>query len=239
MGCSRGSTDRHPTTATGPGQDLRRQPWHSCRDRPDRGGTHRTLHGDATRGRARSSGRKVEYPRWLEIGAHFVEMRERSLPQIKAPQKLGTAELLDDVDAEPDGIARHSDPRDGRADPRETAGDDTRAETAASCAPSWGSGPFVSAMLAEIPEREAISAQQTGALTGLAPSAYDSGMLPERGAITGRKRALRHVLFQAALVAGPRSDMGSFSTATTQSRESLRSSLPSSESLSPLPTLCR
>lgn len=39
------------------------------------------------------------------------------------------------------------------------------------------------------------------ALTGLAPVARDSGTLHGKRAIAGGRRALRHVLFQAALVA--------------------------------------
>ncbi len=46
-----------------------------------------------------------------------------------------------------------------------------------------------------------ISSAQAAALAGLAPFAHDSGALRGRRAIGGGRRQLRHVLFQAALVA--------------------------------------
>ena len=56
-------------------------------------------------------------------------------------------------------------------------------------------------LLAELPELGQISGEQAAALTGLAPIAHDSGSLRGKRAIGGGRRALRHVLFQAALVA--------------------------------------
>lgn len=56
-------------------------------------------------------------------------------------------------------------------------------------------------LLAEMPELGAISGEQAAALTGLAPIAHDSGVLRGKRAIAGGRRALRHVMFQAALVA--------------------------------------
>ncbi|WP_368502185.1 transposase [Salipiger sp. 1_MG-2023] len=51
------------------------------------------------------------------------------------------------------------------------------------------------------PEFGAISAEQAAALTGLAPIAHDSSALLGKRAIAKGQRALRHVLFPAALVA--------------------------------------
>ncbi len=65
-----------------------------------------------------------------------------------------------------------------------------------------GVGPVTSWMLiAEMPELGQISGEQAAALTGLAPIAHDSGAMRGKRAIGGGRRALRHVLFQAALVA--------------------------------------
>lgn len=65
-----------------------------------------------------------------------------------------------------------------------------------------GIGPVASTMLiAEMPELGQITGEQAAALTGLAPIAHDSGAMRGKRAIGGGRRLLRHVLFQAALVA--------------------------------------
>lgn len=65
-----------------------------------------------------------------------------------------------------------------------------------------GIGPVASTMLiAEMPENGTISGEEAAALTGLAPVAHDSGTLRGKRAIAGGRRSLRHVMFQAALVA--------------------------------------
>ena len=56
-------------------------------------------------------------------------------------------------------------------------------------------------LIAEMQELGQISGEQAAALTGLAPLARDSGACCGKRAIGGGRRALRHVLFQAALVA--------------------------------------
>lgn len=52
-----------------------------------------------------------------------------------------------------------------------------------------------------MPEIGTITGEEAAALTGLAPVARDSGTLREKRAIVGGRRVLRHVMFQAALVA--------------------------------------
>ncbi len=65
-----------------------------------------------------------------------------------------------------------------------------------------GIGPVSAAMLiAEMPELGRMTAREAAAMTGLAPVPYDSGTMRGRRAIAGGRRALRHVLFQAALAA--------------------------------------
>jgi transposase len=56
-------------------------------------------------------------------------------------------------------------------------------------------------LIAEMPEIGTITGEQAAALTGLTPVAHDSGTLRGKRAIAGGRRALRHVMFQAALVA--------------------------------------
>lgn len=54
---------------------------------------------------------------------------------------------------------------------------------------------------AEMPEIGTITGEEVAALTGLALVAHDSGTLRGKRAIAGGRRAVRHVMFLAALVA--------------------------------------
>ncbi len=56
-------------------------------------------------------------------------------------------------------------------------------------------------LIAEMPEIGQLSGEQAAALAGLAPIAHDSGSMRGKRAIGGGRRQLRHVMFQAALVA--------------------------------------
>lgn len=134
--------------------------------------------------------------------AQLVEMRKRLLAQIRAHQKLGTALMFEDVDSELkqriDGIIEELEDRITRA----IASDDHLSEVAAVLRSIPGIGPVASSMLiAEMPEIGTITGEEAAALTGLAPVAHDSGTLRGKRAIAGGRRALRHVMFQAALVA--------------------------------------
>jgi transposase len=65
-----------------------------------------------------------------------------------------------------------------------------------------GIGPVSAAMLiAEMPELGRMTAGEAASMTGLAPVPRDSGAMRGRRMIAGGRRALRHVLFQAALAA--------------------------------------
>lgn len=132
----------------------------------------------------------------------MVEMRKRLLAQIRAHQKLGTAAMFEDVDSELtqriDSLIRELEDRIARA----IASDDRLLETVGVLRSIPGIGPVASAMLiAEMPEIGTITGEEAAALTGLAPVAHDSGTLRGKRAIAGGRRALRHVMFQAALVA--------------------------------------
>lgn len=134
--------------------------------------------------------------------AQIVEMRKRLLAQIRAHQKLGTAEMFDSVDtdlkARLDCLIRELEDRIGAA----ISSDDLLAETAGLLRSIPGIGPVASTMLiAEMPELGTITGEQAAALVGLAPVAHDSGTLRGKRTIAGGRRALRHVMFQAALVA--------------------------------------
>ena len=82
------------------------------------------------------------------------------------------------------------------------ASDSALAGTAAILRSVPGIGPVACAMLiAEMPELGQITGDQAAALAGLAPVARDSGQMRGKRAIGGGRRALRCVLYQAALVA--------------------------------------
>lgn len=134
--------------------------------------------------------------------SQLVEMRKRLLAQIRAHQKLGTAAMFEDVDTELkqriDSLIKDLEDRITRT----IASDERLSETAGVLRSIPGIGPVASTMLiAEMPEIGTITGEQAAALTGLAPVAHDSGTLRGKRAIAGGRRALRHVMFQAALVA--------------------------------------
>lgn len=134
--------------------------------------------------------------------AQLVETRKRFLGQIKAQGKLGSAEMFAAMDEDLKGLLD-----------RQIAGleaqiediivtDESLAMTAVILRSVPGIGPVASTMLiAEMPELGNISGEQAAALTGLAPIAHDSGAMRGKRAIGGGRRLLRHVMFQAALVA--------------------------------------
>lgn len=134
--------------------------------------------------------------------AQLVEMRKRLLAQTRAQQKLGTAVMFEDLDTELkqriNSLIKELEDRITRA----IASDEHLSETAIVLRSIPGIGPVASTMLiAEMPEIGTITGEEAAALTGLAPVAHDSGTLRGERAIAGGRRALRQVMFQAALVA--------------------------------------
>lgn len=132
----------------------------------------------------------------------LVETRKRLLGQIKAHGKLGSAKLFEAMDTElEDLLTRQIAGLEVRIE-QVIATDEALATTAGILRSVPGIGPVASTMLiAEMPELGQISAKQSAALIGLAPIAHDSGAMRGKRAIGGGRRVLRHVMFQAALVA--------------------------------------
>ncbi|WP_244923350.1 transposase [Ochrobactrum quorumnocens] len=56
-------------------------------------------------------------------------------------------------------------------------------------------------LIAEMPELGKMTSGEAAAMTGLAPVPYGSGTMRGKRMIAGGRRALRHVLYQAALAA--------------------------------------
>ena len=131
-----------------------------------------------------------------------VETRKRLLAQIKAHGKLGSADMFDAMDAELKGLLdRQIAELEVRIE-QTMASDGDLATTAGILRSVPGIGPVASSMLiAEMPELGQLSGEQAAALAGLAPIARDSGAMRGKRAIGGGRRQLRHVMFQAALVA--------------------------------------
>jgi len=132
----------------------------------------------------------------------LVEMRKRLLAQTKARMKNGSGTPFEDMDAELKALLGMQIADLEAQIETAIAVDSGMADTARLLRSIKGIGPVTSWMLiAELPEIGQISGEQAAALTGLAPIAHDSGAMRGRRAIGGGRRALRHVLFQAALVA--------------------------------------
>ncbi|PWG15759.1 IS110 family RNA-guided transposase [Salibaculum griseiflavum] len=132
----------------------------------------------------------------------LVETRKRLLAQIKAHGKLGSADMFEAMDAElKDLLDRQIAELEVQIE-EIIATDESLARSAGILRSVPGIGPVASTMLiAEMPELGQITGEQAAALTGLAPIAHDSGAMRGKRAIGGGRRLLRHVLFQAALVA--------------------------------------
>jgi len=132
----------------------------------------------------------------------LVETRKRLLAQIKAHGKLESADMFEAMDAElKDLLDRQIKELEVQIE-EIIATDESLARTAGILRSVPGIGPVASTMLiAEMPELDQITGEQAAALTGLAPIAHDSGAMRGKRTIGGGRRLLRHVLFQAALVA--------------------------------------
>lgn len=132
----------------------------------------------------------------------LVETRKRLLAQIKAHGKLGSADVFEAMDAQLKNLLDHQIVELETQIERILSSDERRARTAVILRSVPGIGPVASTMLiAEMPELGQITGEQAAALTGLAPIAQDSGAMRGKRAIGGGRRLLRHVMFQAALVA--------------------------------------
>lgn len=132
----------------------------------------------------------------------LVETRKRLSAQIKAHGKLGSADMFEAMDSELKSLMDRQIAKLEVQIEQIIDTDETLATTASILRSVPGIGPVASTMLiAEMPELGQITGEQAAALTGLAPIAHDSGAMRGKRAIGGGRRLLRHVMFQAALVA--------------------------------------
>ena len=132
----------------------------------------------------------------------LVEMRKSARQQAKADLRNGTAESVEDLSGELLELLERQIAEVEERIAGLLANEAVLAETAAILQSVPGIGPVVCAMpVAEMPELGRISGEQAAALAGLAPVARDSGQMRGKRMIGGGRRALRCVLYQAALVA--------------------------------------
>jgi len=134
--------------------------------------------------------------------SQLVETRKRLVAQIKAHRKLGTAESFAVMDSDLKGLLDQQVAElEGQIE-AVIASNTELTGTVKILRSIPGIGPVASTMLiAEMPELGQITGEQAAALTGLAPFAHDSGAMRGKRAIGGGRRLLRHVMYQAALVA--------------------------------------
>ena len=129
-------------------------------------------------------------------------MRKSARQQAKADLRNGAAESVEDLTGELLELLERQISEVEERIGSLLANEAVLAETAAILQSVPGIGPVVCAMpVAEMPELGQISGEQAAALAGLAPVARDSGQMRGKRTIGGGRRALRCVLYQAALVA--------------------------------------
>lgn len=153
-------------------------------------------------GRALPSGNSRVLRALTTRRAQIVDMRKRLMAQISAREKQGVVADVGDMDI---ALKTMLDDQIGalvRRIENAIAQEECLAAKARLLRSIPGVGPVSAAMLiAEMPELGRMTAGQAAAMTGLAPVPHDSGTMRGRRMIVGGRRALRHVLFQAALAA--------------------------------------
>jgi len=134
--------------------------------------------------------------------AQMVDTRKRLSAQISARRKQGVSAELEDMDSSlkaflESQISELEQRIEGViAQVKELS---AKAELLRSIP---GIGPVsVAMLLAEMPELGRMTATEAAAMTGLAPMSHDSGAMRGKRVISGGRRSLRHVLFQAGLAA--------------------------------------
>lgn len=132
----------------------------------------------------------------------IVDMRKRLMAQISARKKQGVAEDLELLD---NALKTMLDDQVTEIEQRiksAIAQEKSLTAKARLLRSIPGIGPVSAAMLiAEMPELGRMTAGEAAAMTGLAAVPHDSGTMRGKRMIAGGRRTLRHVLFQAALVA--------------------------------------
>lgn len=134
--------------------------------------------------------------------AQLVEIRKRHLCQIKARLRAAVSPDMQALDRDLLALLSKQISQVETSIKASLAADKATQNRAENLRSIPGIGPVLTAILiAEMPELGAASDAQIAALAGLAPIARDSGNMRGKRSIGGGRRQVRHVLFQAALVA--------------------------------------
>lgn len=134
--------------------------------------------------------------------AQIVDMRKRLAAQTTARKKQSVPADVESMDEDLKTMLEVQIDHLERRIERVIAQEKTSATKAKLLRSIPGIGPVSAALLiAEMPELGRMTAGEAAAMTGLAPVPHDSGSMRGRRAIAGGRRALRHVLYQAALAA--------------------------------------
>ena len=135
----------------------------------------------------------------------LVDILKRHSTQCKAAGKHGTADEFEDIDSDfRELLDRQIRTLEQRIETL-LASEGALAETVAILRSIPGIGPVAcSVLIAEMPELGQTAGDQASALAGLAPIVRVSGQMRGKRMIGGGRRALRCVLYQAALVASNR-----------------------------------
>ena len=134
--------------------------------------------------------------------AQLVEMRKRHLCQIKARHRAVVTAELGVLDNDLLELLNNQITEVESRIETNLKADDAMCSRAGNLRSIPGVGPVLTAILiAEMPELGTIRDRQIAALAGLAPIARDSGNMRGKRSIGGGRGQVRHVLFQAALVA--------------------------------------
>ncbi len=134
--------------------------------------------------------------------AQLVETRKRLNVQQKAAQKQGVDGLFSEMDHEIKALLDKQITKVEREIQAAIAPEKELNEKSQILRSIPGVGFITSAtLIAQMPELGQISGQQAAALTGLAPVTRASGQWQGKSFITGGRKEIRNVLYQAALVA--------------------------------------
>lgn len=134
--------------------------------------------------------------------AQMVDARKRLSAQISARRKQGVNAELEDMDSSLKAFLESQiSELEQRIEEVIAQGKELSAK-AELLRSIHGIGPVsVAMLLAEMPELGRMTALEAAAMTGLAPMSHDSGTMRGKRVISGGRRSLRHVLFQAGLAA--------------------------------------
>jgi transposase len=140
--------------------------------------------------------------------SQMVDMRKRLSTQILARKKQGVAGDVEDLNIALKTMLDKPIDEIKRRIESAIAQDESLATKAHLLRSIPGIGPVSAAMLiAEMPELGKMTAGEAATMIVLVPVPHDSGVMRGRRTIVGGRRALRQVLFQAALTAASHNQM--------------------------------